>query len=72
MKPPPHMSFKECALPFWWRGIPASEMHRCAEYMGVQDVVSDVPPITNVATNSSHLLLDEVGYGDRLSGNGLR
>lgn len=43
-------------------------MFRNVDYMGVQDAVSAHPAVRNVGTSVPRLSVNEVIYGDRLSG----
>lgn len=50
-----NMSVAECAIPFCWKGLLASEMFRYVDYMRVQDVVRGHPGFSNVDTNAPRL-----------------
>lgn len=66
------MCVTEYGIHSLWKGLPACKMLRCVDYMRARHSVSTHPGFTNVATNFSHLSIDEAGYVNGMSEIGQR
>lgn len=72
MKRLQHISVAKCAIYFGRKGLPTSEMLKCVDDMIVQDVLRAPHGFTNLASNVPRVPVDEVVYGNELTGNGRR
>lgn len=59
-----HMSFADCAIHFWEKGLPGSEMLEHVDYNAQQDMVSGHSSFTNTVNNIWSLSPDEIVQGN--------
>lgn len=65
-----HMPYAECTIHFWQKGLPAAEMLRHLDSMGVRDVANAHPEFATHGINLRRVFVDEVVYGNKLMENG--